>query len=409
MPHLEHVSVEGFKKIEELELSPGQFNVVTGRNNSGKTSFLEGMSLGCDPDSITKFGKTVKNIINSSSSESIISTSSSSDHLQASISHPNDEDFISHIYNAYRSELYGSWDSLGTGEIHEDCAKNIIEDYLREIIRDELSTIDEEEICDEICIISTSDRDYPYVYFGEEVASFYFRVRDQIEELVEEECEDDKFDRIHTGDGFVSIHSTRIRASEFISTRGQPTAHCSAKTIDISRLLRDIGEEDSRDMIKEDDIGDFLRDKQILDNLKSFSLDHLVFDPEDEEKYSVPFDQMGEGFKAIVGILWELLDDDLPEVVFLEEPDTHMHPGYVRELVYFLIDLAREEDIQLFVTTHNNDFLNDLFVDNLTDEEVEFLEDEFRLIQMQDGGADVMDYREAEHTLEELVLDLRGV
>lgn len=162
-------------------------------------------------------------------------------------------------------------------------------------------------------------------------------------------------------------------------------------------------------MIKEDDIGDFLRDKQILDNLKSFSLDHLVFDPEDEEKYSVPFDQMGEGFKAIVGILWELLDDDLPEVVFLEEPDTHMHPGYVRELVYFLIDLAREEDIQLFVTTHNNDFLNDLFVDNLTDEEVEFLEDEFRLIQMQDGAADVMDYREAEHTLEELVLDLRGV
>ncbi len=170
----------------------------------------------------------------------------------------------------------------------------------------------------------------------------------------------------------------------------------------------DVGE--GRDNpIKEDDIGDFLREKEILDNLKSFSLDHLVFDPEDEEKYSVPFDQMGEGFKAIVGILWELLDDNLPEVVFLEEPDTHMHPGYVRELVYFLIDLAREEDIQLFVTTHNDDFLNDLFVENLTDEEVEFLESEFRLIQMQDGAADVMDYREAEHTLEELMLDLRGL
>lgn len=162
-------------------------------------------------------------------------------------------------------------------------------------------------------------------------------------------------------------------------------------------------------MIKTDEIGDFLREKQIVDNLKTFTLDSLVFEPDDGEKYSVPFDQMGEGFRAIVGLLWELLDDDLPEVVFLEEPSTHMHPGYVRELVYFLVDLAREEDVQLFLTTHDSDLLNDLFTDNLTEEEVSFLESEFRLVQMQDGTADVMEYREAEHTLEELMLDLRGI
>jgi len=118
---------------------------------------------------------------------------------------------------------------------------------------------------------------------------------------------------------------------------------------------------------------------------------------------------MGEGFQAIVALLWELLDDDLPEVVFLEEPTTHMHPGYVREVVFFLIQLAMEEDVQLFVTTHSNDFLNDLFAENLREEEEAFLEEEFRLFQMQDGGAKTLDYREAEHSLEELMLDLRGV
>ena len=100
-----------------------------------------------------------------------------------------------------------------------------------------------------------------------------------------------------------------------------------------------------------------------------------------------------------------MLADELADVVLLEEPDTHMHPGYVRELVYFLIELAREDDVRLFVTTHDNDF----FVENLTDEERAFLDAEFRLVQMQDDGADVMDDEEAERTLTELKRDLRGL
>jgi AAA15 family ATPase/GTPase len=184
-----------------------------------------------------------------------------------------------------------------------------------------------------------------------------------------------------------------------------------SKTIDASAEsdVTDIDPEDT-DPVAVDDVGDYIRDKEIVDDLKTFDFDHLVFEPDDGEKYSVPFEFMGEGFKAIVGILWELLgDDDLPDVVFLEEPSTHMHPGYVRELVYFLIDLAREEGVQLFLTTHNNDLLNDFFAETLTDEEEAFLDDEFRLLQMQDGAVDPMDYREAEESLKDLKLDLRGV
>ncbi len=167
-------------------------------------------------------------------------------------------------------------------------------------------------------------------------------------------------------------------------------------------------ESDEDNPVKIDDIGDFLREKEIVDNLKTFDLDYLIFE-DDGEKYSVPFDHMGEGFKTLVGVLWHLFDvEGSADVVLLEEPDTHMHPGYVRQLVYFLIDLAMEEDLQLFITTHNNDFLNDFFTENLKQEEREFLEEEFRLVQLQDGAADVMDYEEAETQLKDLKLDLRG-
>ncbi|ERH13276.1 MAG: hypothetical protein J07HB67_02314 [halophilic archaeon J07HB67] len=45
----------------------------------------------------------------------------------------------------------------------------------------------------------------------------------------------------------------------------------------------------------------------------------------------------------------------------------------------------------------------------LRDEEVAFLEEEFELFQMQDGDAETLDYREAEESLEDLMLDLRGL
>jgi len=97
------------------------------------------------------------------------------------------------------------------------------------------------------------------------------------------------------------------------------------------------------------------------------------------------------------------------EIVLLEEPDTHMHAGYVREVVYFLIDLAREEDVQLFITTHDSDFINDFFTENLTDEEEAYLEDEFSLLRMEEDGAVVEDYETARENLKDLHLDLRGI
>ena len=55
MTELEHVEIEGFKGLEHVEFEPTDINLVTGRNNTGKTSFLEAIDLLYNPDSATDF------------------------------------------------------------------------------------------------------------------------------------------------------------------------------------------------------------------------------------------------------------------------------------------------------------------------------------------------------------------
>jgi energy-coupling factor transporter ATP-binding protein EcfA2 len=409
MPHLEHVSIAGFKKIEQLEFSPGQFNVVTGRNNSGKTSLLEATSLWCDLGRVGEFESDFDSITNRSHEAARLSTQTESEvaYREVALLRPDETLTFELLLFAFENVCHEFFTSLNADiQMVED----VIDEEARRVLR---IVVEREEINmvglrNQFLLVRVGGDEFHYLSASERIRETLRHGIDEMRtELVEKldiDVATEGTERRSKFEGYLGYYAN----SGFMRTR--PPVAVRNDFIDISSLLNGPnGFGAGEDAVKEDDIGDFLREKEIVDDLKSFSLDHLVFDPEDEEKYSVPFDQMGEGFKAIVGILWELLDDDLPEVVFLEEPDTHMHPGYVRELVYFLIDLAREEDIQLFVTTHNNDFLNDLFVENLTEEEIEFLEAEFRLIQMQDGAADVMDYEEAEHTLEDLMLDLRGL
>lgn len=411
MPHLEHVSVEGFKKIEELELSPGQFNVVTGRNNSGKTSLLQAIKISNGPKFIGELETDYQSIPYRTLRSSHLEMSVKNDTYETDIITPIEEEArssLSSLISSNWANIICSQSSFERENLSSAISRSVSAGIERATSEYPIQEIVEKRYV----VIETDDGVFGYLRPNPEVReAFEFISENSIERINKKT--DLKIVRTSRGQMVLGDMETDVdRISDTMLTDQAygflpESPGCQVPSKFIEKFYDVVGSRN--DPVKEDDIEDFLREKEILDNLKSFSLDHLVFDPEDEEKYSVPFDQMGEGFKAIVGILWELLDDDLPEVVFLEEPDTHMHPGYVRELVYFLIDLAREEDIQLFVTTHNNDFLNDLFVENLTDEEVEFLESEFRLIQMQDGDADVMDYREAEHTLEELMLDLRGL
>ena len=425
MAHVERVSVEGFKPIAELSVEPGQFTVVTGRNNSGKTSLLEAVRLGCEPETVGKLRvfdsegwietveRGIETVINRQQTESVVETTvgdttervrlrpASNDTARAVAAREaarlieTKDEKDGKLLERIRSEL----ESNAVGNTPGDALSDIVARYVPE---------NSNWIQQGVKILETGEERYRLVddpQIGRKAAgTFLDRVRSEHGVDLAGELGLRLVDGPVDGTKLVEPSGLAHRSDLFHESA--PASRVPTKFVTHGTT---VDADDDDDPVKTDDIGDFLREKEILEDLKTFTLDDLIFDPDDGEKYAVPFDQMGDGFRAIVALLWELLDDDLPEVVFLEEPTTHMHPGYVREVVYFLIQLAMEEDVQLFVTTHSNDFLNDLFAENLREEEVAFLEEEFKLFQMQDGGAKTLDYREAEESLEELMLDLRGL
>lgn len=117
---------------------------------------------------------------------------------------------------------------------------------------------------------------------------------------------------------------------------------------------------------------------------------------------------MGDGFKSIIGLLWELKRrGSQNNVILLEEPENHMHPGYINTLVKFLIQISREEKLQLFITTHNIDFISEFFEKEGKDKE--YLKEEFQVMLMQENLTQTLSYETAKRDLNELHVDLRGL
>ena len=66
---------------------------------------------------------------------------------------------------------------------------------------------------------------------------------------------------------------------------------------------------------------------------------------------------LSDGTLRLIGVLWSALTAKGP--LLLEEPELSLHPDAVRMLLQALESARREHDMQLFVSTHSNEFLRD--------------------------------------------------
>lgn len=66
---------------------------------------------------------------------------------------------------------------------------------------------------------------------------------------------------------------------------------------------------------------------------------------------------LSDGTLRLIGLLWSALAAKGP--LLLEEPELSLHPDAVRMLLQALESARRESDVQLFVSTHSNEFLED--------------------------------------------------
>ncbi|AEN04674.1 hypothetical protein Halar_0908 [halophilic archaeon DL31] len=72
MTRITSVKVEGFKGIESLHVNTTRVNLVTGRNNTGKTSLLEAVLLAFDPAKLKDFSENLSTLINAKHDEACI-------------------------------------------------------------------------------------------------------------------------------------------------------------------------------------------------------------------------------------------------------------------------------------------------------------------------------------------------
>jgi AAA15 family ATPase/GTPase len=405
MTRIERVEIEGFKGIRSLEFEPSGLNLITGRNNTGKTSVLEAIELVFSPRNIDRFDSNIEDIISKKSEYSKIATSEAEKNTRLELRRASRDEVLNYIVKNSQFLVEDGEETFQEYDLKPENLQKQVEKSV-EAVMNNLSKREINELKRECVVLLHSTGSYPY-FEPDGVAD---TIIERIHETLMNEILDNE--RKQASLGMFGVNRRLKNISKNPNQNGflisAPETERSVNFIECpsDKNIKSL-EDDTA--IKIDDINDFLKERELVDDLKAFDTDYLVFKNEEDGKWQVPYEFMGDGFKTMVGILWELLDDEENDVVLIEEPENHLHPGYVQELIYFLIELAREDGVQLFITTHDADFIGDFFTDAMRPEDREFLEDEFSVLRLEENAAQQLDYEEAEHELKDLHLDLRGI
>lgn len=72
---------------------------------------------------------------------------------------------------------------------------------------------------------------------------------------------------------------------------------------------------------------------------------------------------VGFGYSHVLPIIVTMLMAENNSKVIIENPEAHLHPGAQSELIHFIIKIAREKNIQVFIETHSDHIINGALVD----------------------------------------------
>ncbi len=122
----------------------------------------------------------------------------------------------------------------------------------------------------------------------------------------------------------------------------------------VTRLLLGTVEERRTISSFEDFISRIVFDGQRITLIPKYKDDVLHVKIGDDKQ--LPIYDLGDGIQAIITILFPLfLRKDKNTLVFIEEPEMHLHPRFQRKLMDALIEM---DNLQYFISTHSSIFLD---------------------------------------------------
>jgi hypothetical protein len=87
----------------------------------------------------------------------------------------------------------------------------------------------------------------------------------------------------------------------------------------------------------------------------------MVYFKTTDKKIRLPMDLVNDGF-GVNQLVYMLAKIHRPEikVILIEEPEVHLHPTIIKNLVKTIISITKEEDKQFLIVTHSETFLSSL-------------------------------------------------
>ncbi|OQX18578.1 MAG: hypothetical protein BWK75_06505 [Candidatus Altiarchaeales archaeon A3] len=417
------IKIDNFKGISSIEFRPKKINLIVGRNNTGKTSVLEAINLLFDHENILQmYDKHLSDIIYTGAEYSEIVVEMNKNKKKLRISKPDKSEVIyqfrKDISEAFIRALSKFFTRINLPEntIDIEEIKHKSENKIDEAITPEIINI----LSKKSVSLLKDDKDKIvrcYLPFSE-----YSRIsrilRSMLPGILEQISKSKTWVTNKSLDKEMVLSSIIPEIFEMLIF-GQLFKISEGKDAVLIKNLLDVKfeseEKDAKMKRKIRNIESLIKEYNLIENLERLDFDYVTFKDKDEKLTYIPFEFLGDGFKVITGLLWHLSSPNIKnKIVLLDEPEMHMHPGYIKELVKFIIEFSRNTNIQFFISTHSIDII-DIFldVDIFSKEYREYLEKELLVLRMDKIGdqnlSEWLNYEEAKNTKGELLLDLRGI
>ena len=424
---IQSVKIQNVKILESVDIEPRMINILVGRNNTGKTTFLEAIAVALIPGFTDKYLNQPSSIINYGKTHAEITMK---------INEGSNRDVKVNLDYALPNELVGEilrelkdWAIIRDNEFRYLSARGEVKKIPPDLSeRADIALQSVEVILQQDLMTGRYDRVFSNdsLFFevngqktlmkGKNYLKELRKLQLQFTDLLVPSMEDSKSKILvqailEDRDRFASRsrYTERTRMRD-VDRTANIDVHFLRDPLDNLEQLK-TSTETKETLAKT--IENIIIDEGLIHNLVRFGFSSMVLKIGDE-MVEVPIDSMGDGFKSLLSIIASIQRYQKDCVFLIEEPEVHMHPGYIQELAKYLIALCRKLKIQLFISTHSLDFINSiLYDDSINDEDKEFIKSEFLLLRFDKFGETIVveskDFDRSQEEINLLSNDLRGI
>ena len=427
--------IKHFKNLESIDISTNsKINLIVGKNNVGKTSLIQSLYIAFSTQEFLEYYKSeyhlnsLSSLITYSKNKSTINIKTSkkkpNDEIQIELVRPKIKDTILYIQEETETIFQNNStdpylvklnkqikDTSGDiKKIFESFNMNKIKILIKELIDSNKNKI-ENNMKNDVII---NGKYYPSNETMDIILDFqrsiFQKYIENTKKISNKRYLEDTINNL--------LFSSKFKfkfGPYFIRSSMKYKTHADSGILYINTNNIDLAQFYNESEIVAIEIQEIIKNENLLANLERFTFRDLVFNL-NGVRQEIPLELMGDGFKGFIYIISRLLEctkSKIKPVILIEEPEVHMHPGYIVEFMRYLINFSINNDIQFFITTQSEDLINSFLSEEIDKKLQNTLKKELKIIRLTSAEGknivDTLNYKDALENINTLYLDIRGI